>query len=46
MSLSEEEITKAIRDRVLEILRANGVVAYTPDEVTTPELEDAIQGGE
>ena len=44
MPLSDEEIIKAIQARVKDILRSNGIPAYTPDDIMTDELEAVIKG--
>ena len=44
MSLSEEELAKITRDRVVEILRSNGIPCFTSEDLTTGELEEEIKG--
>ena len=44
MPLSDEEIMQAIQARVLEILRSNGIPAYTPEDIMPEELEAVIKG--
>ena len=45
MPLSEEEeTTRVMKQRVMEILRTAGVVCYDVDDVTTTELDERILG--
>ncbi|KKN65872.1 hypothetical protein LCGC14_0476890 [marine sediment metagenome] len=44
MAQSEEELQQAIQERVMELLRANGIPCYTEKDLITPELDGVVKG--
>ena len=44
MALSEEELKKKLKQRVMELLNNAGLACYDADEATTEELESEIKG--